>query len=67
MHINICSEEHATHTDGALPAAKSKEEIHDEIDRLAETVDMALKAYDENNDGYIYYGEFYRYVYWTLA
>ena len=44
-------------------AAKPEEVIQDEMDRLAETVDMALTAYDENNDGYIYYGEFYRYVY----
>merc|ERR1712198_229833 len=39
---------------------KTKEEIQYNIDQLAETVDHAMKAYDENDDGYIYYGEFYR-------
>ena len=33
------------------------------MDKLAATVDMALKSYDENDDGYIYYGEFYRYLF----
>ena len=41
--------------------AKTKEEINYQIDQLAETVDHAMKAYDENDDGYIFYGEFYRY------
>ena len=39
---------------------KTREQIQDEMDKLAATVDMALKSYDENDDGYIYYGEFYR-------
>jgi len=43
-----------------LTHAKSKEEIQYDTDQLAETVDHAMTAYDENDDGYIYYGEFYR-------
>ena len=27
---------------------------------VAETVDQSLQTYDEDNDGYINYGEFYR-------
>ena len=29
---------------------------------VSETVDQSLQTYDEDNDGYINYGEFYRYM-----
>ena len=58
IKCNIFSDAHSEDS-----ATKPKDVIQDEMDRLAETVDMALTAYDENNDGYIYYGEVYRYVY----
>ena len=41
------------------PGEEKKPDDTDQI--VAETVDQSLKAYDENNDGYINYGEFYRY------
>ena len=41
---------------------KSKEDVQAEIERVAETVDTALKDHDENDDGYISYGEFHRYT-----
>ena len=45
------SEEHASETgDGSIPA------LMDLVDDTDETV----KAYDDNNDGLIHYGEFYR-------
>ena len=32
---------------------------------VSETVDQSLQTYDEDNDGYINYGEFYRYnIFW---
>ena len=40
---------------------RSKEDVQIEMDRLASLVDASLKVYDVNDDGYIYYGEFYRY------
>jgi len=44
------------HLDGVL----TSEQLIIDMNRFAETVDSALKLYDENNDGLIYYGEFYR-------
>ena len=61
---NLHSEEHQSKQ--PLTHAKSKEEIQYDTDQLAETVDHAMKAYDENDDGYIYYGEFYRYLYFRF-
>ena len=56
----VISDAHADKTPETM--MKSKEELHAEMEQLAETVDTALKAYDENDDGYILYGEFYRYT-----
>lgn len=35
-------------------------EKNDDLDIYIKVVDNALKEYDENNDGYIYYAEFYK-------
>ena len=37
-------------------------ETYDHFDfmEMAEETDETLRNYDENNDGYIHYGEFYR-------
>ena len=47
------------HNEKINPGEEKKTDDTDQI--VAETVDQSLKAYDENNDGYINYGEFYRY------
>ena len=49
-------DEHATEH-----GTKTSEELQKDLETLAEFVDGAIKTYDENNDGYIHYGEFYRY------
>ena len=38
----------------------SQEQSQYDVDILAKIVDEALKQYDTNNDGYIYYSEFHR-------
>ena len=49
----------AEHNDKARDTDEEKKsEDTDQI--VSETVDVSLKAYDENDDGYINYGEFYR-------
>ena len=55
MPIQILEE----HNEKINPGEEKKPDDTDQI--VAETVDQSLKAYDENNDGYINYGEFYRY------
>ena len=54
----IISEEHSSKT--PKTDMKSQEDIQNEMDRIAALVDNSLKVYDENDDGYIYYGEFFR-------
>lgn len=42
--------------------AHEEEENFDHFDfmEMAQETDETLQSYDENNDGYIHYGEFYR-------
>ena len=56
--INVLSAEHSNEHGNA----KTSEDLQNDMDMLAQTVDVAMKSYDENDDGYIYYGEFYRYT-----
>ena len=49
-------EEHSHDEEG------EEEEGYDHFDfmEMAQETDETLESYDENNDGYIHYGEFYR-------
>ena len=59
IYYLVFSEEHSNKAPDT--ETKSEEHIQNEMNRIAALVDNSLKVYDENDDGYIYYGEFYRY------